>query len=237
MSYLVVARHGESRWNVSNKFTGWVDVPLSAKGVDEAHEAAHKLKDIRFDIAFTSELKRAQETLLIILSEQNRTGIFLHRRSKNKWMRYSNDVKNGEIPIHHDMLLNERYYGVLQGMDKNEARNKFGEEKVLLWRRSYRIAPPGGESLSDVSKRVIPYFDKYVKTFLSKGQNILLVTHGNTLRALIKHIDKISENDIPHLNLDFAHPIKYQFYKGKLKMVADKYSFDRPLYWFGGKKK
>lgn len=230
MGRLVLIRHGESRWNVGNKFTGWVDVPLSPKGVDEAVFAADKLKEMKFDVAFTSMLKRAQVTLTVLLSEQNRTGIFINNNYKHKWMKYSGKLNMDEIPIFQSVMLNERYYGVLQGMDKDQARQKFGEDNVLQWRRSFDIAPPEGESLKDVHDRVNPYFIQKIWPQVVQNKNVLLVAHGNTLRALIKELDGIDSTEIPHLNLPFAQPIIYE-YDGVLKRKTEDLGFDRPLHW------
>ncbi len=229
MRYLVIVRHGESRWNLSNRFTGWVDVPLSTKGIQEALKAAKVLEGLTIHRAFTSELERAQETLMLILSKQNYTGIFLHQSKKrHQWSKHKSDKK--EIPIHSSDALNERYYGKLQGMDKDAVRRKYGEEKVFSWRRSWTGKPPGGESLKECYKRSVKYFTKKIHPCTGK-ENILLVAHGNSLRAIVKYIEGISDEDIPHLNLPTGMPIVYKCVKGKLIRLKGKISYDRPLCW------
>ena len=180
MSYLVLLRHGQSAWNLENRFTGWIDVPLSENGIKEAEAAAEKLIHFKFDNAFTSALQRSQHTLRIVLEKTNQT----------------------DVPVIADQALNERMYGDLQGMNKDEARKKFGEEQVKIWRRSYDIAPPNGESLKDTANRVIPYFEKNILPLLQQGKNVLIVAHGNSLRALVMYLEKMTPEQI--LNFEFA---------------------------------
>jgi 2,3-bisphosphoglycerate-dependent phosphoglycerate mutase len=232
MSYLILIRHGQSRWNLDNKFTGWVDVPLSRLGVKEAVLNARELRQLKIDVAFTSELSRAQETLLIILSSQNRTGIFLHESKKDgDRNRYATKLTKNEIPIYSTPILNERYYGRLQGMDKAQARKKYGEKKVLAWRRSFTGRPPGGESLADVYQKVVPYFREEIIPWLADKKNVIISSHGNTLRAIIKHLENISDGDIAHLESANGRPIIYRFNKGKIKRAKGELSFERKVYW------
>lgn len=172
MSYLILVRHGESRWNTTNKFTGWVDVPLSDRGVREAELISKRLKGLRLNIAFTSHLERAHETLLITLAKQHCTGIFVHENEHNG-LRYSFKLKEHEIFIHTNWALNERHYGILQGLNKEKIAEKYGYEKVLSWRRSFHGKPPYGESLSDVYERVVPYFRKKYYPKLKKARMYL----------------------------------------------------------------
>ncbi len=217
MSLLILVRHGESVWNKKNIFTGWVDVPLSEKGIKEAISAGKKLSKIDIDVAFTSTLERAQETLLLILAFQKKTGIFLHKEKKeNQWSLHPKQFSSNEIPIYSDNALNERYYGKLQGMNKDEARKKYGEEQVFIWRRSYAVCPPGGECLKDVVKRSVPYFEKEIIPQLKKGKNVIVSAHGNSLRGLIKHVENISDEKIPLLELPTGKPIIYEYSKNKL---------------------
>ena len=230
MSYLVLVRHGESRWNTQNRFSGWVDMPLSQNGVKEAMKIAKRLNSLTLDVAYTSHLERAHETLLVILAEQHRTGIFLHDH-KHGGLEYS--YKNGadEIPIHSNWLLNERHYGVLQGMDKAAAVKKYGYAQVLEWRRSFLARPPKGESLKDVYERVIPYFTKVIYPQVKKKKNVLVVAHGNALRAIIKYIEGISDSHIASLELEPGQAFIYGYAKGKLNRTFEGHRFNRPLDW------
>lgn len=233
MTHLILVRHGESRWNIANKFTGWVDVPLSEVGIHEAMITAERLKNLTLDHAFTSRLARAMETLLLILSEQKRTAIVLHESKKMKeWSNNRGTPAKNEIPVIDDWRLNERYYGDLQGIDKDYARKKWGKEKVHVWRRSYDIAPPKGESLKDVYKRTIPYFEKEIMPLVRKKKNVIVAAHGNSLRAIIKYIDNISDEDIPNLELQTGKPVIYKWFRGKLVHdEAGGHRFDRPTEW------
>lgn len=232
MGYLVLVRHGESRWNLVNKFTGWVDVPLSERGIRQAVTSASHLRGLNLDIAFTSKLERAQATLLLILSRQNRTGIFLHESGKEKtWSLHPDMFEREEIPIYTSSALNERYYGKLQGVNKDDMRKKYGEEQVQIWRRSYDVRPPGGESLKDTCHRAVPYFLKHIMPHIRQGKNVIVSAHGNSLRGIIKHIDNISDRDIPHLELPMGKPLIYRYHDGMLIRDNHKHSFDRPLRW------
>ena len=198
-SHLVLVRHGQSEWNAKNLFTGWKNPGLTEKGLEEAKITGEKIKEknISFDIHFTSELKRAQLTGEIILSEINQNSI--------------ETIKN--------IALNERDYGDLSGLNKDEARKKWGEKQVHLWRRSYDTPPPGGESLKDTSDRVIPYFKKTIKPELEMKKNILITAHGNSLRALIKNIEDITATDIVKLEIATGEPIIYSFSNNKFKKL------------------
>jgi 2,3-bisphosphoglycerate-dependent phosphoglycerate mutase len=230
MSYLVLIRHGDSCWNEKNKFTGWVDVPLSCEGVMHSLAAGKQLRKINFDVAFTSKLERAQETLLLILSEQNYTGIFQHEEGLGK--RWSNHLaEKGEIPIYSNEALNERYYGQLQGMSKDKARKIYGEDKVFIWRRSWDVHPPGGESLKDTYQRAVPYFRMRVMPFILQGKNVLVSAHGNSLRAIIKYIESISDEDIPHLEIPTGKPLIYRLRAGKIMLENHRHTFTRPVKW------
>ena len=234
MSYLILVRHGESRWNTINKFTGWVDVPLSENGVKEAMLISKRMKDLRLDTAFTSHLERAHETMLVTLAQQDRTGIFLHE-GEHGGMRYSFPVEDHEIPVHTSWMLNERHYGLLQGLDKWEAAKKYGHQKVLAWRRSFDGRPPRGESLHDVYDRVVPYFKKHIMSEVRKEKNVVVVAHGNSLRAMIKYIDRISDEKITFLELEPATPFIYAFENKKLVKSFENHSFARPIFWEPGR--
>ena len=187
---LVLVRHGESEWNKLNLFTGWRDPDLTETGIEEAHSAGVLLKKqaIVFDIAFTSALKRAQHTLDIILGELGQQGL--------------ETIK--------DQAINERHYGDLCGLNKDDARKKWGEEQVHIWRRSYDVPPPGGESLKDTAARVLPYYDSTILPQVLAGKNVLVSAHGNSLRALIMRLDKLSPEEILKLNLPTGEPYVYR---------------------------
>lgn len=238
IGYLILVRHGESRWNLANKFTGWVDVPLSEVGIHEALITAEKLDDLQIDVAFTSKLVRAQETLLLILAHQQKTGVFLHTsRKRRTWSKHEGgEFGEDDIPIYSSDKLNERYYGALQGMNKDQAREQFGKEQVFVWRRSFDVRPPKGESLKDVCKRVVPYFQKEIMPHIKAGKNVMISAHGNSLRALIKHLDDISDEDIPHLELELGKPIIYLTTATDITLVNHEHGFDRPIHWQGVKK-
>jgi 2,3-bisphosphoglycerate-dependent phosphoglycerate mutase len=189
MARLVLLRHGESQWNLENRFTGWVDVPLSPKGIEEAKSAGEKLREVKFHRAFTSVLMRANETLRIVLEAIGQTG----------------------IPIEKDKALNERMYGELQGLNKAETAQKYGDAQVKIWRRSYDVRPPGGESLKDTAERALPYYEKMIKPHLLKGETIIITAHGNSLRALVMELDQLSKEAVLELNIPTGVPLLYEF--------------------------
>lgn len=218
---LVLLRHGESEWNRDNRFTGWTDIDLSEQGIQEAHRAARLLRKAgcTFDMAYTSVLKRAIRTLWIVLDDLDML-----------W-----------LPVHRSWRLNERHYGALQGLNKQETAYEFGEEKVMLWRRSYAVRPPalaqdderhprfdpryahlrlqdlpGTESLQDTLNRVLVYWQEAIVPELARGQKVLVAAHGNSLRALVKHLDDIPDEEIPGLNIPTGVPLVYEL-AGDLK--------------------
>lgn len=178
VSYLALVRHGESLWNALGQWTGWTDIALSDTGRKEARQAAVVLKDIRFHVAHTSDLSRAQETLTIILKELKL-----------------------DIPVKKHPAIKERNYGALTGKNKWKIKEEYGEEQFMLWRRSWDHPVPEGESLKDVHARVVPYYQKYILPDLKAGRHVLVAAHGNSLRALVKHLENISDEDIPHLEI------------------------------------
>jgi 2,3-bisphosphoglycerate-dependent phosphoglycerate mutase len=184
---LVLLRHGQSEWNQKNIFTGFVDVPLSEQGIKEAERAKVALKPYKFDAVFCSALHRAQETARIVLGDQVPAEYFC------------------------DQSLNERHYGDLQGKNKDEIRAQYGADQVQLWRRSFDVRPPGGESLKDTCARVTPYFIKEIEPRLKAGKTVLVSAHGNSLRALIKYLENISDQEIAMLEIATGVPIIYQF--------------------------
>jgi 2,3-bisphosphoglycerate-dependent phosphoglycerate mutase len=188
MSQLVLIRHGESQWNLENRFTGWVDVPLSPKGEEEARNAGKKVQAFRFDCAFTSVLTRAKETLRLVLEE----------------------IGQPTIPIEEDNALNERMYGELQGLNKAETAQKYGEQQVKIWRRSFDVPPPGGESLKDTAERVLPYFKNRILPALLPNRTVLVVAHGNSLRSLVMHLEQLSQEAVLELNIPTGAPLWYE---------------------------
>jgi len=188
MARLVLLRHGESQWNLENRFTGWVDVPLSPRGIEEAKNAGLKLRCFTFDRAFTSVLQRANETLRLVLDT----------------------IGQSNIPIEKDKALNERMYGDLQGLNKAETANKYGDEQVKIWRRSYDVRPPGGESLKDTAERTLPYYERAIKPYLLKGETILIAAHGNSLRALVMDLEQLSREQVLELNIPTGAPLLYE---------------------------
>ncbi len=187
---LVLVRHGQSEWNLKNLFTGWKDPNLTDLGVKEAVAAGRKLKDegLSFDVAFTSDLTRAQRTLDLALNEMGQSG----------------------IPITRNLALNERDYGDLSGLNKDDARAKWGEEQVLIWRRSYDVPPPGGESLKDTLARTLPYYVQEILPCVLRGQRTLVAAHGNSLRALIMVLEKLTPEQILKRELGTGAPVVYR---------------------------
>lgn len=186
---LVIVRHGQSEWNALNKFTGWVNVDLAPKGIAEAKEAGEKLKGYKFDKGFTSALLRAQRTLKLALEVTGQT----------------------DLEVVENEALNERMYGDLQGMNKDEAREQFGEEQVHIWRRSFDTPPPGGESLKGTADRVLPYFREVIEPELKAGKTIIIAAHGNSLRALIMYLEKLSPEEILKTEVPTGKPKLYEF--------------------------
>lgn len=231
MKKVVLLRHGESTWNKENRFTGWTDVDLSEKGVKEAHKAGQVLKKegFVFDIAYTSVLKRAIRTLWITLDEMDLM-----------W-----------IPVYRSWRLNERHYGALQGLNKSEMAEKFGEEQVKIWRRSYDVQPPAlekndprypgndpryrdldpediptTECLKDTVARFLPYWKETISPVVKSGKRVLIAAHGNSLRALVKYLDNISDNDIVNLNIPTGLPLIYELDDETLKPLKSYYLGD-----------
>lgn len=192
MSKLILLRHLQSQWNLENKFTGWTDVPLSKEGKESVKEVAKKLEGFQIDKVYTSPLIRNKESVSLILEELGKK----------------------DLPLLKDKALDERNYGNLTGMNKDEARARYGAKQVRAWRRSYKEAPPCGESLEDVYKRAVPFFKKNVERDLEKGQNILVVASHNSLRAIIKYLERISDEDIINLEIPYGGLLVYDFRNG-----------------------
>ncbi len=201
MGTLVLIRHGQSQWNLDNRFTGWVDVPLSDEGREEARRGAQLIRHLRFDGAFTSALQRAQETLTIVLKS----------------------LGQSNIPIERAQALNERHYGALQGLNKAETAKRYGEQQVKMWRRSYDIAPPRdktelnpegiSESLKDTAARTLPYFHSKIMPLVKAGQTIVVAAHGNSLRSIVMDLDHLTKEQVLELNIATGAPIIYEIDK------------------------
>ncbi|MYZ50275.1 2,3-bisphosphoglycerate-dependent phosphoglycerate mutase [Propylenella binzhouense] len=204
---LVLVRHGQSEWNLKNLFTGWRDVGLTDVGREEAREAGRRLKNhgLRFDVCYTSALIRAQHTLDLVLDEIGQTG----------------------LERHSDQALNERDYGDLSGLNKDDARAKWGQEQVHIWRRSYDVQPPGGESLKDTGARVWPYYITRILPDVMRGRRVLVAAHGNSLRALVMVLDKLSPDAVTQLNLETGIPLVYRLNADTT--VAEKLVFSEPV--------
>ena len=198
-SKLVLVRHGQSEWNAKNLFTGWKDPKLTDLGIQEAIKAGDLLeaRNLKFDLMFTSDLFRAQETGRLILEQMNHT----------------------DIQVVKDQALNERNYGDLAGLNKDEARVKWGEEQIHIWRRSFDVPPPGGESLKNTAERVLPYFKHEIMPKVKEGLNILVAAHGNSLRALVMELEKISSEEIVQLEIATGDPLTYEYSNGEFVRI------------------
>jgi 2,3-bisphosphoglycerate-dependent phosphoglycerate mutase len=199
MVKLFLLRHLKSQWNLENRFTGWTDVPLSKEGIESAKDRAEKLEKEKIDIVYTSPLIRNRETVKLVLENLGR----------------------GNLPIIADKALDERNYGILTGLNKDEMKKKYGEEQIRLWRRSYDVAPPEGESLEDVCKRMAPFFKKYIENDLNGGKNVLVVASHNSLRAILKFVEKIPDEKIIDAEIPFGGLIEYDF-DNSLKLIDKK---------------
>lgn len=187
MPTLVLIRHGQSLWNLENRFTGWVDVPLTEKGVEEARAAALAISGIPFDVAYTSALTRAQKTLETIMN-----------------------TIDLDVPVIRDQALNERDYGDLSGLNKAQTAAKYGDEQVHIWRRSYDVAPPGGESLKDTRARTVPFFERAILGDIKQGKNVLVVAHGNSNRSIVMALEDLSPEEIVKVELPTGAPYVYE---------------------------
>jgi 2,3-bisphosphoglycerate-dependent phosphoglycerate mutase len=187
MPTLALVRHGQSLWNLENRFTGWVDVPLTAKGEEEARQGGERLRDLSFDVAYTSALVRAQETLRLI---QETAGF--------------------SLPVIRDQALNERHYGDLQGLNKADTAARYGDEQVHIWRRSFATPPPNGESLKDTAARTLPFFERAILGDIRQGKDVLVVAHGNSNRAIVMQLDQLAEDEVPGLELATGVPLVYE---------------------------
>ena len=218
MSTLILLRHGQSMWNQRNIFTGWVDVPLSKEGITEASAAGDIIKDLDIHCIYTSTLVRAQQTAMIALAHhsQNNVPVIMHDNTANpaKYNAFDHSQNEHVIPTHVDWRLNERHYGDLQGLNKQATRDKHGDEQVKLWRRSYDIAPPHGESLAMTCERTLPCFEERIIPELASGKNVLISAHGNSLRSIVMHIESLDESQVLKLEIATGKPLLYTFDSG-----------------------
>lgn len=217
---LILIRHGQSIWNKKNLFTGWVDIPMSQKGIDEAYKAGEKIKDIPIDVIYTSTLVRAQMTVPICMLNHSsgKIPVFLHpgQGKLEEWSKvYSKETEKNLIPVYQAWELNERMYGELQGLNKDETRKKFGEEQVHIWRRSYDVRPPNGESLEMTAKRTLPYFKNQIEPELKKGKNVMISAHGNSLRSIIMDMTQLTPEEVVKLEIPTGDPLIYTYENGK----------------------
>lgn len=201
MGTLILIRHGQSKWNLENRFTGWTNVLLTEQGSKDAAACGNVLKEFTFDMGFTSRLQRAQDTLNIILKTVNQTS----------------------LPIEMDSALNERHYGDLQGLNKAETAEKFGEEQVKLWRRNYATRPPNGESMEDCERRTLPFFLQYVLPLVNQGLTVVVAAHGNSMRPIMKYLEHLDTEAAATMELNFCTPYIYKIEDGKMvsKEVRD----------------
>ncbi len=213
----------KSDLKLGDRFVGWMDVPLSRKGIEEALDCAVKLEDIELDLAFVSNLVRAQETLFVILSGQKKTGILVHEKTNYdsrlgeiEWYSYPEKFNKSLIPVYATAALNERYYGKLQGKKKQKMEEKYGTEKLTSWDFDFEPGLLEGESLKVVYERAVPYFKKEVLPAIKKGKNVIVCVHHSSLRALVKYIDDISDNNIENVRFSTGEIVRYNFSEGRL---------------------
>lgn len=215
---LILLRHGQSDWNSKNLFTGWVNIPLSKKGVDEAIDAGKRISKIPIDVIYTSTLIRAQMTGMLAMSQHSteKTARFVDQpgasgSGHDSWNKVHEPKSEANtIAVHYSWHLNERYYGELQGLDKDETRRKYGEAQVKIWRRSYDVPPPNGESLEMTAKRTIPYFDEQIKPHMATHKrNVFIAAHGNSLRSIVMKLDNLTKEQVLELEIPTGQPLCY----------------------------
>lgn len=217
---LILLRHGRSAWNQQNIFSGWVDIPLDEEGIKESQCAGEKIRDIPIDAIYTSTLIRAQMTVVLTMMNHasGKVPVFMHAESDQlkKWSQiHSEKTLETVIPVYPAWQLNERYYGKLQGLNKAETAAEFGADQVKLWRRSFSVRPPDGESLEDTAARTIPFFQTEIIPRLEKGENVFIAAHGNSLRSIIMYMDQLTPTTVLDLEIPTGQPILYSFERGK----------------------
>lgn len=215
MAQLILMRHGQSEWNKRNLFTGWVDVPLSPEGIEEARKAGQSLRDLSIDVVYISTLIRGQMTAFLALADHGsgKVPVLCHPENSQleQWGKiYSEETRAQTIPVYAAWQLNERMYGELQGLNKAETAEKFGTHQVQIWRRSYDVSPPAGESLKMTAERTLPFFDETIIPLLDQGKNVLISAHGNSLRSIMMELDELSEEQVVKLEIPTGVPIVYE---------------------------
>lgn len=225
MSQLILLRHGQSMWNMDNRFTGWVDVPLSGKGVEEALQAGREIADQPIDMIFTSTLVRAQQTAMLAMSQHRSKKVPIMQHPTGQMAErtkiYASDAEDNSIPVFTDWHLNERYYGELQGANKQQTRDKYGDEQVHIWRRSFDVPPPAGESLAMTCERTIPYFTQHIVPTLADGQSILVAAHGNSLRSIVMHLENLSPEQVLQLEIATGVPRIYKYSNSDFVLIKN----------------
>jgi 2,3-bisphosphoglycerate-dependent phosphoglycerate mutase len=223
MGHLILVRHGEPGLKPEERLAGWVDISLSRKGIEEALQCAAELENFKLDLAFASNLVRTQETLFLILSGQKKTGVVVHEINENEenpgktnWYSYPEKLGEKLIPIYFTPFLNERYYGKLQGRKKQKMEEKYGVEKLASWRWNFQPGPPEGESLKVVYERAVPYFKEKILPAVKAGKNVLVCAHQGSLRALVKYVEGISDEDIRKVRFSTGELAIYRYSEGKL---------------------
>ena len=225
MAKLILMRHGQSHWNYLNLFTGWVDIPLSTEGVEESLEGGRRIQNEPVDIIFTSTLIRAQMTAMLAMTmhHSGKVPVIIHpgEGRLDDWGKiHSPSAQEKTIPVIRSWELNERMYGELQGVNKKELAEKYGKEQVQIWRRSYDIPPPGGESLEMTAARAIPYFEENIVPCLDEGKNVFVAAHGNSLRSIIMQLDGLSAEQVVKLELATGLPVIYSYENGSFAKIA-----------------
>jgi len=220
MTKLILLRHGASIWNELNLFTGWVDIPLSQKGIEESLVAGRAIAHIPIEVIFVSSLIRTQQTAMLAMSlhQGGKVPYVVHsgQEKRDQWAQiYSEKAQEMSVPVLIAWELNERMYGELQGMNKEEMRKKYGDTQVHNWRRSFDQAPPGGENLKMTAERTVPYFKQNLIPYLEQGKNVFVCAHGNSLRSILMYLDQMKPEDIVHLEIPTGVPLIYTYNQGK----------------------
>jgi 2,3-bisphosphoglycerate-dependent phosphoglycerate mutase len=218
MGKLILLRHGASLWNEKNLFTGWVDIPLSPKGIEESLLAGQKIARIPIDLIFVSSLIRAQMTAMLAMTvhEGEKIPCIMHPEEERTKI-FSPATEESCVPVYVAWQLNERMYGELQGMNKDEMRAKYGPDQVHVWRRSFDVAPPGGESLKMTAQRTIPYFEENILPHIKEGKTVLISAHGNSLRSIVMSLEHLSEEEVVKLEMATGAPVLYMYEQNKWK--------------------